>query len=136
MPLQPDKVYIDGDYFDPETAISQLVYEGVLFANYRNYSHDNKNFTKDGCTIILFMNCSDVFAWGCADAEDVSSEEELKQLYDLCVKYPNMGSSIWACLKRGEKPQSPVAKRMKELNEWDISLDNLLDNKYDACLKK
>jgi hypothetical protein len=132
--LDPTKAYIEGDFFDVETAISQLLVESVLFANYRNYTHDDKNFTKDGRTIILFMNCSDVFAWGCADAEDISSEEELKQLYDFCVKYPTWGSTIWACLKRNEKPQSPVEKKMKDCNEWPKELDSLLENKYDTFL--
>lgn len=132
--LDPTKVYIDGDFFDAEIAIAQLIDRSVLFPNYRSYGHNDENFTNDGRTIVLYMNCSDVFAWGCADAEDVSSEEELKQLYDLCVKYPRYGGSIWACLKRNEKPQSPIEKKMKDCNEWPKELDSLPENKYDTFL--
>ena len=76
-----------------------------------------------------------MFAWGFADAEEIRSEEELKNLYDTCVKYPHYGAAIWACFIRLEKPQSPVVKRMKDHNEWPIELDKLPENKYDISLK-
>jgi hypothetical protein len=52
------------------------------------------------------------------------------------MKYPSYGGVIWCCIKRNEKPQAPYAKLMKDNNEWDIALDNLAENKYDAYLKK
>ena len=126
-----DKEGID---FNTEEAIQQLISESVLFANFRRYSEYNIPL---GETIILFANCSDVFAWGCSDAEDVSSEEELKSLYEYCSNYGAWeGSTIWACLKRKQKPQAPVAKLLKEKNAWINELDSLEDNKYDLMMKE
>ena len=123
--------------FNPEEAIAQLVAKGVLFANYRVYSYNEDKLNKDGKTIVLFANCSDVFAWGCADAEDVSNEEELKSLYDYCEKYGGYeGRTIWACMKRKEQPQAPVAKYLKSANCWPIELDSLHESRYDILLKE
>jgi hypothetical protein len=120
-------------YFDEDEAILQLLSERVLFSNFRTYSSDDKKLANDGKTIILFMICNDVFAWSCADAEDVSSTEDLKSLYDYCEKYGAWeGSAIWVCMKRKQKPQIPVVKMLKDKNAWPIELDTLQDNGYDT----
>jgi hypothetical protein len=123
--------------FNPEKAIAQLVSNDVLFSNFRTYSYNKDKLTNDGTTIVLFANCSDVFAWGCADAEDVSSEEELKSLYDYCEKYGGYeGRTIWACMKRKEQPQEAVAKYLKERNCWPKELDSLHESRYDILVRE
>jgi len=120
-------------YFDEDEAILQLLSDGILFSNFRTYSSDDKKLANDGKTIVLFMICNDVFAWSCADAEDVSSIEDLKSLYDYCEKYGAWeGSAIWVCMKRKQKPQRPVVKMLKDKNAWPIELDTLQDNRYDT----
>lgn len=120
-------------YFDEDEAILQLLSDGILFSNFRTYSSDDKKLANDGKTIVLFMMCNDVFAWSCADAEDVSSTEDLKSLYDYCEKYGAWeGSAIWVCMKRKQKPQIPVVKMLKDKNAWPIELDTLQDNGYDT----
>ena len=124
-------------YFDEDEAILQLLSERVLFSNFRTYSSDDKKLANDGKTIVLFMICNDVFAWSYADAEDVSSTEDLKSLYDYCEKYGAWeGSAIWVCMKRKQKPQIPVVKMLKDKNAWPIELDTLQDNRYDTFYKK
>jgi hypothetical protein len=123
-------------YFDEEQAILQLLTEEILFSNYRTHSSDDKKLTNDGKTIVLFLNCNDVFAWACADAEDVSSIEELKSLYDYCEKYGAwQGSTIWVCMKRNQKPQRSLEKMLKDNNAWPIEVEKLQENKYDKFLK-
>lgn len=146
--LEPEKVYINythkdeqGTVFFEDVAIVQLLEDGVLFASSHKYGvSESKNSQKGdtikvlGETITLFVVCSDIFAWGCADAEDLPMEK-VESLYALCLKYPNWGSAIWCCLQRNEKPQSPVAKKMKEENCWPEELDKLNQNRYDNYLK-
>ena len=128
MSFEPEKVFNkfsyagqDEEYFDEQEAAIQLLKENICFINFG-----------EG----LIVNCSDVFAWACADGEKIENEKEAEELYKLCMKYPNYGGAIWCCIKRNEKPQAPVVKRMKELGEWDISLDKMTDNRYDAYIKK
>ena len=119
--------------FCPEQALSQLLSEEILFANYREIILDGK---KCGHTCVLFVNCNDIFAWGCADAEDIPNEEALEKLYNYCVKYPVWGASIWCCMQRKTKPQAAAVNRMKEAKEWPIELDELEENWYDKRMRE
>lgn len=114
---------------DEEAAIAQLLDDGVLFANGRDYL--NEDGSKGGRTIVLFVNCSDVFAWGCADAEDVTYDE-LPDLFKQHMETPKgYGSIRWCCIKRNEKPQAPMIQLMKKNGVWDEVLEKLPDNRYD-----
>lgn len=128
MPFEPEKVFCkysyagqDEEYFDEQEAAIQLLKECICFVDFA-----------EG----LIVNCSDVFAWACADGEKIENEKEAEEVYKWCMKYPTYGGVIWCCIKRNEKPQAPFAKMMNELGEWDISLDKLTDNRYDAYIKK
>jgi hypothetical protein len=81
----------------------------------------------------LFVNCSDVFAWACSDAETISSDEELKHLYEWCVSNKH-GSVIWCCVKRGMQPQKPIADLLRKDGCWVQRLDDLEKNSYDEMI--
>lgn len=135
--LDSEEVYIEAGqqtFFDPEMAISYLLKNQVLFSNYRKYEAYENSFSR---TCVLFVNCNDIFAWGCADAEDLPSEEALEALYKLCVQYPTWGSAIWCCQRRKMQPQRPVAEYMKKANEWPAEImDSLEKNSYDAYCER
>lgn len=140
----------DGDeFFDEEKALSQLLADGVLFANSRKYleikwvQKPGVEVPKDGVpmgklgefydfvdgppqpeTIVLFVNCNDVFAWACADAEPIMLSE-LRALYDRWRANRSWGAIQWCCLKRGVRPQAPVLKDMKAAGMWDEALEAL-----------
>lgn len=128
MSFEPEKVFCkysyagqDEEYFDEQEAAIQLLKASICFVSFN-----------EG----IIVNCSDVFAWACSDGEKIENEKEAEEVYKWCMKYPSYGGVIWCCIKRNEKPQAPYAKLMKDNNEWDIALDNLAENKYDAYLKK
>ncbi len=89
----------------------------------------------DGHTIVLFVLCNDIFAWGCADAEDLSLDE-VEGVYKMWIKDKIWGPTKWSCLKRKEKPQDPVQKHMKRDGSWDEAMEALPENHYDAILKE
>lgn len=162
--LDPTKVYTAYTFqgkseidFDESIALSQLLAEGNLFPNWRSYTHDRDmpqprsilrrvrgfilkklNLAKiHDRTTVLYANCNDIFAWGCADAESIPNSEELKKLYDFSAKYPTWGTAIWCCTVRKERPQKPVEDAMKESNEWPEELMSTLnENCYDKACKK
>jgi hypothetical protein len=81
----------------------------------------------------LSVVCSDVFAWGCADAEPIDGDEEsLTELARYMMENAKWGSTQWACKKRNQQPQAPVAEAMKREGAWPKFMDCLLPNKYDA----
>lgn len=79
-------------------------------------------------SIGLFVNCNDMFWWGCADCEPVSWDE-IQSLYELCFdrqgNKKRWGSVIWACRKRQMRPQHPVEKDMRADGAWTDELEAL-----------
>ena len=85
----------------------------------------------DGKTVGLAVNCSDVFAWACADFERFLIKD-ISPLYKAHRANPRWGSLIWCCIKRNQKPQPPIIKDMKKDGVWTDELETLPDNWMDA----
>ena len=119
------------DEEDPnhKAMIAKLLDDDVLFCNSRKYICDYRKGLQPE-TIILMVNCNDVFAWGSADAEEISLAE-LPELFKMHEDDPKCGSTKWACLKRNEKPQKPMIDWLKEHNAWTDELEKLPENKAD-----
>lgn len=114
---------------DNEAMVAKLLDDGVLFLNSRKYYCEHaKGLMPE--TLVLFVLCNDTFAWGCADAEEVTTEE-LPKLFEMHEKDPVYGSIRWVCIKRGEKPQKPIADRMRTSVSWDEEVEKLAENSYD-----
>lgn len=127
---------------DHEAMASKLLDDGVLFISdgiskydYLCKEHPNTDafVEKSPKTITLMVLCNDVFAWGCADAEEVTSEE-LPVLFEMYQADRVNGPVKWVCKKRNQKPQKPVADMLKEEKSWDDSMESLPDNEYDKML--
>lgn len=61
----------------------------------------------------IFLNMNDIFAWACADGEEIT-HDELKDVYLHFERNPAWGPVIWASKKRRQLPQEPVLERMME----------------------
>ncbi len=137
--LQPENACHDEEgkfkWFDETLALSQLLADDVLFCNTRDYSFSWGGHTDGGHTIVLFANCNDVFAWGCADAEDVG-EKDLEDLYRLWYANKKWGAMKWVCMKRNERPQIPIEEDMKKEGVWDEKMEALPENYYWKKLKE
>lgn len=90
------------------------------------------NFDKDG-KVIVSVNCNDLFAWACADSEDVTPEELPAVI--AARKTGTWGTDAWVCKRRNQKPQPPVVKMMKENGVWDEDMESLGTNWQDAETK-
>lgn len=110
-----------------ELALSILLKEGVLFSN-TGYFGDGDEKEK---TVVLFVNCNDLFAWGCADAECVK-HSEIGGLYRAWEADKKWGVDKWCAKRRCQKPQPPVIRAMKKDGVWDAEMEALADNWQDA----
>jgi hypothetical protein len=77
---------------------------------------------------IVLVNVSDVFMWGCADAEDLS-HEDIEPLFLMWDKDGFFGVVRWVCKKRNEKPQWPIVRDMRKKGCWDEEMQSLPDNR-------
>ena len=126
--------------FDDSKALSYLLRKDVLFLNTRPYIENpwapkEKRVVSESDTIVVFVNCNDVFAWGGADAETITGSDEVNfetnELYRLtsCViDNEKWGSTKFACWKRNLQPQKPVANDMKKDGVWDDFMESLPKN--------
>lgn len=129
-------------WFDDEKALAVLLSDEVIFSNGRefvDYPYKPKaDAQKTGWqvepdrskpqinpeTVVLFVNCNDVFYWGTADAESLP-HSEIEHLYKLWKENPKYGADKWCCLRRKLRPQVPLVKMMKDDNYWDADLEAL-----------
>jgi hypothetical protein len=119
---------VDGkEYCVEEMALERLLKDEVLFANEREVFYGGKSA---GHTVVLYVNCNDVFAWGCADAENLPFEE-IGNLYKMHVASPGWGSVKWCCKQRKQKPQKPVEAEMRKDGVWDEMMESLPENTMD-----
>lgn len=130
--LDDDKVFLkldDGSiHCVEEKALEILLRDNILFSNEREFL--NPDGTKGGSTVILYVNCNDVFAWACADAEDLP-HDEIGNLYKMHKANKRWGATIWCILRRKQKPQKPMEDLMKKDGVWTEGLEKLNENTQD-----
>lgn len=101
---------------------------GALFATEKLF------FSDEG----IFVNCSDVFAWGSADAEPLPISE-LLNLTKLFQKDQDFGAEMWCMIQRHERPQKKIEDIIRNTGKWDfdafIKEHGLRDNMYDALIQ-
>lgn len=109
-----------------EYQLAHLILEDVIFCNNGWWKkEDGVSWPEDHTT--LHVNCNDIFAWGCADAEDIKYGE-IKELYEMWKKDPDWGAAAWCIQKRKQMPQFPVEKKIKEAGIWN--LEELIRGEY------
>jgi hypothetical protein len=104
-------------YFETETAIATLLIESIIFLNSFHWEEEWNKEAKD--KVSLNVNCSDVFAWGCADAETLDYKD-IEDLFNHFKKDNLWGSSVWCIKKRKLMPQKPVYDKIMEIGIWNL----------------
>lgn len=123
MEINEDKII---ENVDEELALACLLAADVLFINVINISSGSiPEFTT-----CVYVDASDIFMWGCADAESITSNDhenpsEIIELYKLWKENEVWGRVKWLCFKRDIQPQRPVKDLMIKANYWDEGLDKL-----------
>lgn len=126
--------------FEENEALAHLLAEDKVFINSHWWMKEeelgedekHKAWPEEACkTFSINVNCNDVFAWGCADAEEMM-ESDLEEVYEHHHKDPNWGTAVWCIKKRGELPQRPVYDAIMKAGVWNLDEMGLQENRYDA----
>lgn len=116
--------YEDGEP-DIDGMIIILLHYGIFFTN--NYWW-KKDWPEDAQKVTsLNVNCSDVFVWGCADAEEVEYDE-IPKLFDYWEKDNIFGVDVWCIKKRNMMPQKPVYDDIMKEGIWNLDEMELQEN--------
>lgn len=120
--------YINGEErYDEDLALAILLKESILFSNEASFSYTFEGKIYNEKTTGLFVNCNDIFAWGCADAENLPYDQ-ISILYKMWKDDNKWGFAKWCCKIRNQQPQSPVKKDMIKDGSWDEEMDKLSAN--------
>lgn len=119
----------DTQEFEEEMALALLLANGVVFLNSLWWEKECPERIQNA--IAVAVNCNDIFAWACADAEQLPYDQ-IETLYRMWKADERWGPAKWCCLKRKEKPQKPVIDAMKKDGAWDEQMEALGKNVTDA----
>lgn len=125
---------VEVTWHDEDAMIAHMLLDNTLWTRSAHYiGNKDSQYEFKGDGIIVLLGCNDIFAWGCADSEELP-HDKVPELFMLWHENHQWGPAKWCCIKRNEKPQRPVEKAMREAGIWDAQMDALPENQYDkAC---
>jgi hypothetical protein len=109
--------------FDTGAALASLLLAEVVLIGSKN---------NDGIGALVI--CNDIFAWGCADAEDLPYSE-IENVWRMWRRDPEWGTAIWCIQRRKEMPQKAVEKLIRAAGLWDLDQMQLDENWQDDYCK-
>jgi hypothetical protein len=112
------KIALTPDWNESEHKLAHLLLEDVIFIN-DGWFYKDRGISWKEDAVSLHVGCNDVFAWGCAAAEDIT-HSELGDLYDMWIKDKDWGAAAWCIKKRKQMPQDPVVKLIEKEGIWDL----------------
>ena len=126
----------DKKIFNLEKALSYLLAERKLFSNTRPYIENpwdpKENHVVCSPTTVLFVNTSDIFAWGVADGDSITGSDEadietndVYRLLSYVLDDSGWGVIKYACWKQQLQPQNPIIRDMKKDGVWDDFMESL-----------
>jgi hypothetical protein len=119
--------------FDQGRALAAMLLAEAIFLNSNWWFSSWPDEAKK--TVALCVNTNDVFAWGCADAENITYDQ-IEEVYRYWAKDPQWGTAIWAIINAKELPQRPVADSIRKAGIWDLDAltaeHGLRANHYDG----
>ena len=108
---------IETDGFDQDLALALLLLNHVCSID---INCDPKGASlPESRSFPIWVNCSDIFVWGSADAESLPYDE-VESLYTLWRRGPHWGGAIWCMIARKEMPQGPVEDVIRSEGIWDL----------------
>jgi len=116
--LPPLLLYEEGcAIFDEKTAIAEMLRAEDVFLNQ----------AKDPETLCVYALCNDMFAWGCADGQNIPYSE-VQNLWMHWQHDKFFGVAVWCARQRGYMFQPPVERDIRKAGIWDLDAFDLKPN--------
>jgi hypothetical protein len=103
--------------FDDGVALAVLLAKEVVFINDHWWLKDWPKEAQK--TFSVNVNCNDVFAWGCAAAEEMFIGD-IEEVYRYWEKDNDCGPAVWCMIKRREMPQAPAIKYIEKSGVFNV----------------
>lgn len=119
--------------FEKDRALAELLHKEVVFLN--SFWWEKELPERIQGAISIAVQCSDVFAWACADAEPLPYDE-IERLWRMWKKDEHWGPAVWCMLRRRQMPQKPVEDLIRKHGIWDLDSLNLNENTQDQWVQE
>jgi hypothetical protein len=130
--MQPDEEDPEGEV-QTEAALAIMLLNEAVFTNEHRSTRQGADDLKGATS--LYVTCNDVFAWGCADLEDMR-HDQIAEVFGYWEKDPGWGTAVWCMIQRGQMPQRPIMDRIARAGIWDLEAiaaeHGLNPNHYDG----
>lgn len=80
-------------------------------------AHEDLWWKSENGGLEFFINCNDLFAWGCSDCEEVLNDADVDLLEQAYKDSEFYGGWLYCCRKRGCRPQGACYTSIPE-EEW------------------
>lgn len=115
------------EYCDEAQALSEmLAYDGLLFVGGRMGPLFEPKDGQDDEPAAIYINCNDLFMWGCAEAIPLP-QTEIGNFYKAW-KSGKHGATEWCCVRQNMQPQKPIREMMKKAGAWSGIMKALPSN--------
>ncbi|OJY66474.1 hypothetical protein [Rhizobium sp. 60-20] len=114
--------------FEKDRALAELLHKEVIFLNSFWWEKELPERIQESINVLV--QCSDIFAWACADAEPLPYAE-IERLWRMWKTDQHWGPAVWCMLRRKQMPQKPVEAAIRKAGIWDLDSLNLEDNTQD-----
>lgn len=118
---------------DESAALAVLLANNVIFTNSLWWKTQWPDASRKLAG--LFVECSDVFAWGCADGE-LCEFSDIPEVFSFWEKDPEYGHYVWCCKRRNQEPQHAMREVIEKSGIWDFKLLNLGHNRYEHAVER
>ena len=112
---------------EPEYALAALLAGRAVFLSTHWSEKEWPEEARQG--LVIYANCNDVFAWGCADGEAVR-HDEIVDLFDHWDKDRDWGAAVWCARKRRLMPQPPVERIIRHAGIWNLDTMGLAESPF------
>jgi len=102
--------------FSAGTAIAEMLSHGVIFL-VEGLVRAREDDDPELPTVILTLNCNDLFYWGTADSR-LFEEADIRPMYEAWISGGKWGLTKWTCLRYKEPPMPEIIRDMKKEGAW------------------
>jgi hypothetical protein len=129
---EPDEEFPRGEV-ETDAALAIMLLNEAVYTNVHRSAREATEGPRDAS--VLYVTCSDVFAWGSSDLE-IMPHDRIAEVFDHWERDPRWGTAVWCMIQRRELPQRPVLERIRKDGIWDMAAltaeHGLKPNHYDG----
>jgi len=127
-----ERYFPASNVFEEGQALAVLLAHEVVFLNDHWWQKDWSKWAQSLTS--LNVNCNDVFASACADAEEMPYRE-IENVYRMWKMDSEWGPAVWAMIRRNKMPQRRLEDMIRKAGIWNFEKLPIGETRADENVK-